>query len=74
MPTKKEDTQMSKSKRRRRANKPAQNGNQLFDQLSREEQRELLKRRDMERLWNDHGAFTRFVGTEGTDGPRRRKK
>lgn len=64
---------MGKSRRHRRASKPAQNGNQLFDQLSPEERKELLKRRDMERMWQQHNQFSRFIGTEGCDGPRRKK-
>lgn len=65
---------MSNSKRRRGAGKPARNGNQLFEQLSKEEQQMLLKTRDMERMWQENSAFTRFIGTRGCGGPRRKGK
>lgn len=65
---------MSNSKRRRGAKKPPRNDNQLFEQLSKEERLALLKKRDMERMWQENSAFTRFIGTRGCGGPRRKGK
>ena len=65
---------MSNSKRRRGAKKPPRNDNRLFEQLSKEEQLALLKKRDMERMWQENSAFTRFIGTRGCGGPRRKGK
>ncbi len=63
---------MARSKKARRANKPARNGNQLYDQLSPEERAELLKRQQMEKLWEQEGAHSRFIGTWGFERGRKR--
>jgi hypothetical protein len=63
---------MARSKKARRANKPARNGNQLYDQLSPEERAELRKRHEMEKLWEEHGGHSRFIGTWGTKGKPKR--
>ena len=50
------------------------NGNEMIERLSPEERRELLKRKDMERMWEDNGRFTRWQGHEGFDREQRRER
>lgn len=51
----------NKKNRSRRAYKPAK-GDSIFDMLSKEERKELLKQQDMNRLYEEHGRFTRGIG------------
>ena len=41
------------------------NGNSIGERISREEKRELLKQKDMDRMWNDNNRFTRWMGHKG---------
>lgn len=41
------------------------NGNSIGERISREEKRELLKQKDMDRMWTENNRFTRYIGHRG---------